>query len=86
MLECLVGLLAISSRVEVINVPDIAPGPTVVLLVEPLGSTTAADLGMAEQACKPVRLAIDFDRDLPYTSYSELNNTEENKLWPSRQK
>jgi hypothetical protein len=67
MLECLVGLLAISSNVQVINVPDSAPRPTVVLLVEPLDFTTVADLEEAEQLCKSVRLAIDFDRDLPYT-------------------
>jgi hypothetical protein len=68
MIECLVGLLAISSRVEVINVPDQAPRPTVVLLFEPLSSTTAADLEIASKDCRiEVQSYLDFDRDLPYT-------------------
>ena len=78
MLECLVSLLAISSKVEVINIPDRAQGPTVVLLVEPLDHTTAADLQMASKDCRiEVQSYLDFDRDLPYTSYSKKNNTED---------
>lgn len=77
MLECLVGLLAISSKIEVINVPHGPDNPALVLLVEPLSSTTAADVEEAQKDCPIlVRLALDFDRDLPYT-YGIRNRTEE---------
>lgn len=79
MLECLIGLLAISSRVEVINVPHTPSAPTVMLLIEPLDDVTAAQIEAAKQSCKEVQLAIDFDRDLPYTSYSRKNTGEPNE-------
>lgn len=85
MFECLVGLLAISSRVEVINVPHGPDNPALVLLVEPLGDVTSPDLEKAQKDCPIlVRLALDFDRDLPYT-YGIKKHRGHNP-WPSPQK